>query len=310
MSEPVEERGVVRGQALLDLSHLTSPEQLAAITRIDRVATVIVPEALAGAYAAISATRVGTTVYVPGSSNVRVHTGPLSTSGDGIGNPDDVLVVIGLLIITSPVTGPVPRRITVIGSVIAPRGSEPALGPALGGGIGNVSYYRYVEGQDIRVLAGQVKLSAAALTNSEGSPDDILVAAGQVVVTGQVTDVGYAQLIVSGQLALPWSGRVALEQRTQVNGQLLWYHAEQARVVVDDLTVGPDFFRLLEHPVSFILLGDLTLQPGVTEAMIREKVTDIAMLGDVIAPAELIPVLQVLAADALGKFRVAGGPGR
>jgi hypothetical protein len=310
MSETTEERGVIRGQALLDLSHLTSPEQLAAISRIDKVATVIVPEALAGAYAAIPTTRIATTVYVPEGSNVRIHTGPLTTGGAGLGGPEDVLVVIGLLIITSPVTGPVPRRISVIGSVIAPRGSESALGPALGGGVGDVSYYRYVDGQDVRVFAGQVTLSAATLANSDGSQDDVLVAAGQVVVTGPVTDVGFAQLIVSGQLALPSGSRAALEQRTRVNGQLIWYHADEPRVVIDNLSVGPAFFRLLERPISFILLGNLTVEHGVTEEMIREKVTDIAMLGDVIAPAELIPVLQVLATETLGRFRVADGPGR
>jgi hypothetical protein len=309
MSETAEERGVIRHQALLDLSHLTSPEQLAHITRIDRVSTVIVPESLAGAYAAIPATHVAMTVYVPDGANVRVHTGPLTTGGEGLGSPDDVLVVIGLLIITSPISGPVPRRISVVGSVIAPKGSESALGPVLGNGVGNVLYYRYSEEQDIKVFAGQVKLSGATLANSGGNPADILVAAGQVVVAGPLTDVGFAQVIVSGQLALPMASRAVLEPRTQVSGQLMWYRADEARVVTEDMTVGPDFFRLLDRPISFILLGDLTIESGVTEDMIREKVTDIAMLGDVIAPPELIPVVQVLATEALGKIRAADGQG-
>ena len=55
--------------------------------------------------------------------------------------PNDVLVVIGLLLISSPVTGPVPKRIYVVGSVLAPRGSEQVLGQALAGGTGSVSYY-------------------------------------------------------------------------------------------------------------------------------------------------------------------------
>jgi len=47
---------------VLDLSHRTEPDQLAAISRIDRVAVVIVPEPLAAAYAAIPTARVAATV--------------------------------------------------------------------------------------------------------------------------------------------------------------------------------------------------------------------------------------------------------
>ena len=130
------------------------------------------------------------TIYVPDGANVRVHTGALVVGGDGLGAADDVLIVIGMLVITSPVTGPVPQRIHVVGSVLAPRGSESALGPALAGGTGGVTYYRYADGQDIKVLSGQVRLSGAMLANPAGQPDDILIAAGQVVMTGEVTTRG------------------------------------------------------------------------------------------------------------------------
>jgi hypothetical protein len=60
-----DERGVVERQGVLDLSHLTSPDELAAITRISRVGAVVLPESLAGAYAAIPVSKVGATVFVP-----------------------------------------------------------------------------------------------------------------------------------------------------------------------------------------------------------------------------------------------------
>lgn len=176
---------MVSRQTVLDLSHLTSPEQLATITRIERVAAVVVRQSLAAGYAKIPSERVGATIYLPDDEQVRVraHTGMLTVGGDGLGAPEDVLVVVGLLVVTSPVTGPVPQRIHVIGSVIAPRGSEPALGPALAATTGTVSYYPYAEGQEVKVLAGQVQLSGASLANPTGQPDDLLIAAGQVVVT-------------------------------------------------------------------------------------------------------------------------------
>jgi hypothetical protein len=95
-----------------------------------------------------------------------------------------------MLIITSPVTGTLPKRVSVVGMVLAPRGSEAALGPVLGGGVGGVNYYRHSEGQDFKLLSGQVKLSGGTLANPAGQPEDILIVAGQVVVTGPVTKVG------------------------------------------------------------------------------------------------------------------------
>jgi hypothetical protein len=78
---------------------------------------------------------------------------------------------------------------------------------------------------------------------------------------------------------------------------------------MEDIRLGPDFFRLLEHTVSLVVLADLAIEPGVTEDALREKVTDIVLFGDLTAPAELVPVLQVLAADAYGTIRADDGSG-
>ena len=308
-SEPVEDRRVISREAVADFSHLTSPEELAVIGRIEKVGTVIVPRSLAAAYARIPTSKIGATVFVPDGANVRVHTGSLTVSGDGLGAADDVLVVIGMLIITSPVTGEVPRQVTVVGLVIAPRGSEASLGRVLGGGAGSVSYYRYTEGQDFKVLSGQVKLSGAMLANPAGGAGDVLIAAGQVIVTGPVTEVGYAQVVVAGQLIAPEAGRDLLEPRMQVTGQAAWYRGAEPRIILDDMRVGPDYFRLLDHPVSLVLLGDMTVEPGVSEDMVREKITDIILLGDITAPRELVSVFQVLTTEAFGDIRAADGPG-
>ena len=94
---------------------------------------VIVPESLAAAYAAIPSSDIASTIYVPDGVNVRTHTGALVVGGDGIGGADDVLIVVGMLLITTPVTSPVPRRIHVIGSVLAPAGQRTAPRPGPGG---------------------------------------------------------------------------------------------------------------------------------------------------------------------------------
>jgi hypothetical protein len=308
-NEPDVGRVVVSDQAIADYSHLTSPEQLAVISRIEHVALVIVPESLAAAYAAIPSSGVAATIYVPDGANIRVHTGALMVGGDGLGATDDVLIITGMLIITSPVRGPVPQRIHVVGSVLAPRGSEAALGPALAGGTGGVSFYTPADGQDIKVLSGQVRLSGAMLANPAGQADDMLIAAGQVVVTGEVTSVGYRQVIIAGQLAAPEASRDVIEPRAQLQGQATWYRGDDPRVFYEDTSLGPDFFRLLDHPVSLVVLGDLTITPGVTEAMVLEKITGLSAFGDVTAPAGIVGVLQALATDVFGAIRAGDGPG-
>ena len=56
---------VISDQPVADFSHLTAPEQLAAISRIEDVALVIAPKSLAAAYTAIPVWDVAATIYVP-----------------------------------------------------------------------------------------------------------------------------------------------------------------------------------------------------------------------------------------------------
>jgi hypothetical protein len=303
------EPAVLRDRPVVDLSHLTSAEEMAVIGRIEDVAVVVVPESLAAAYAAIPVSDVAATVYVPAAAKVRLHTGTLMVSGDGLGATDDVLVVIGMLLITSPVTGPVPQHIYVIGSVLAPRGSEQILGPVLSGGTGSVAYYRYADGQDIKVLSGQVKLSAAMLANTAGQPDDILIVAGQVVVSGEITTVGYRQVVAAGQFVGPAAGRDVIEPRLEAQGQVAWYPGAEARVFYDDTHLGPEFFRLLEHPINVVALDSLTIDAGVTEEALRDKVNSLIAFDSVVAPKELVGVVQVIATDLFGGVQAADEPG-
>jgi hypothetical protein len=306
-----DERGVIEERAVLDLSHLTSADELAAITRISRVGAVVVPEKLAGAYAAIPVSEVAGTVFVPDGLKARINAGPLVVGGEGLGAPDEMLIVVGVLVITGPVTGELPGRISVIGSMYAPRGSEAALGRVLGGSAGTVTYYRRPEGSGrshVKMLSGQVRLTGAALANPAGDPTDILVAAGQVIITGEVGPVGYDQILVTGQVIAPEAAQAQLEPRMDAQGQMVWYRSGDPRIFLDDIELGPDYFRLLDHPVSLIACGDLTIGAGVTTDLLREHVTDLVLLGDVVAPAEAVPAIQVLATVVMGPIRVADGP--
>lgn len=299
---------VLGKQGVLDLSHLKRPEDLAGIERIEKCGAVVVPESLAGAYLAIPSSDIGQTVYVPDNANVRVHTGALVVGGDGLGAADDVVVVTGLLVVTSPVTGELPRKIIVTGSVLAPSGSESALGPAIANSSGSVNYYTYSEGQRIKVQSGQVQLSGENLANPGGGTDDILVAAGQVLITGPVSEFGYASMVVSGQLIAPKSSRAAFGSRLEVQGQTVWYEGESPRLIMDPASYGAKFFEFLPSPVTLLVFDHLTIEPGVTAELLQAKVTGIALFDDIVAPADVVPMLQVLTTDAYGSITAADDP--
>ena len=59
-------------------------------------------------------------------------------------------------------------------------------------------------------------------------------------------------------------------------------------------------------PIALVVLGDLIVADGVTEAALREKITAITVFGDVIAPAELIGMVQVLATEVFGDIKPSG----
>ena len=73
--------GEITDVALLDLTPMTSAEDLAGITRISDAAIVLVPQSLMGAAAAIPMDDVAMVVPVPDGVEVRSHTGRWSWAG-------------------------------------------------------------------------------------------------------------------------------------------------------------------------------------------------------------------------------------
>src|SRR5437879_4096408 len=128
--ETASDAGAVENVALLDLSTMRSPEELARIKSIRNVATVIVPESLAGALAAIPMRNVANVVPVPDGARVNTHVGALTMDGAALAATSDrpaVLLVTGALVVTSPVERVGYHDILIVGAVVAPHGSEAAL---------------------------------------------------------------------------------------------------------------------------------------------------------------------------------------
>jgi hypothetical protein len=299
--------GEIKDVSLLDLTPMTSAEDLAGIGRISDVAIVLVPESLMAATAGIPMDDVAMVVPVPDGVEVRNHTGALVMGGEALAGPEvenAALVVTGTLILTSPVPKVAYRQVIVMGLVLAPHGSEAALGAGLTRVTGSVDYYPYAEGQEVKVSTGQLRADGEVLANPAGSPDDILVVAGQLIVTGPVATVGYRRIVVAGQVLAPRDSQRVLGPTIVVKGQLAWYTG-QPRFFVGKERLGRSFFELVDQPLSLALVGSFEFDPDVPPELLRDKVSEIVLVGKLTAPRELVGVLQLLTTEKVGKITVA-----
>jgi hypothetical protein len=299
--------GVIEDVEMLDLTPMTSAEDLAGITRIRDVAMVLAPEPLMPAVVGIPMDGVAMVVSVPDGVEVRKHTGSLVTGGEALAGPgaeNSALVVMGTLILTSPVPRVTYRQVIVMGLVLAPHGSESALGAGLTRVMGSVDYYPYVEGQEVKVSTGKIRAGGEELANPAGGPDDVLVVAGQLIVTGPVAKVGYRRIVVAGQMLAPRDSQPVLGPATLVKGQLAWYTGEP-RVFVGTDRFARGFFELLDEPLALLLVGSFEIDPDVPAALLREKVEAITLVGKLVAPRQLVGVLQLLTTEKVGEIAVA-----
>ena len=297
-----DEPGVVENVAVLDLSTMRSEEELARIRSIRNVATVIVPESLAGALAAVPMRNVANIVPVPDGARVNAHVGAVTMTGAALaaaGDVPTVLMLTGALVITSPVERVGLHSILTVGAVVAPEGSEAALTPALRRTVGRVVYYPWVEGQAVRVFQGDTRVKGDVLANPGGGPDDVAIVAGTLVVTGAVSKVGFRRIVVVGTLVAPEAAELALSPTLDMVGDAVWYTAPP-RVFSGAETISAGFFELLDEPVTLVLSGSIKFEPDIPVPLVKEKVTAIALSGAVKASRELVPLLQVLAVQKSG----------
>ena len=219
--------GEIKQVAVLDLTGLTSPDDLTAVTRITRVAVILVPEALLSALMRIPMEQIASIVPVPA-------------------------------------------------------------------------------GKNLKIMAGQAQMSGDALANPGGGPDDVLIVAGQLVITTPVQQVGYGQLIVAGQVLAPTGSETALGAGiTRQTGQVIYYPPDARFFIGKDRFAGA-FFEFLDQPITMVLVGNFALEADVSADLLRAKVPRIMLFGQVTAPRALVPLLQVLTTEKYGDI-VAGG---
>lgn len=302
MTEPLS--GVIAERQFLDLTALQTPEEIAAITGLRHIQIVAVPQSLASTLARIPANDVQMIVPVPDGIRPRFHQGITRLGGEALthqGAHKDFLIVLGTLLFTTPVREWRTVGIAVLGMAMAPLGSESAVGAAITDLVGTTHYYPYVEGQQIVALAGQVKLGPSALANESGSPDDILVGAGQVTVTGSIGKVGFRQMVVAGQTMLPQESQEAFGSVLHAYGQTIWYQGDP-RFIFGEESYGRPFFELVEKPLALMIFGEVRIESDVPAELLRDKIAGITLFGRIVAPKHAIPVLQYLTIEKFGEF--------
>lgn len=294
--------GAVENVALLDLTTMRSTEDLARIRSIRNVANVVVPESLAAALTRIPMTNVANIVPVPDGARVNAHVGAMTLDGAALaatGDRPTVLLLTGALVVTSPVERVGLHSILTVGAVVAPEGSQAALTPVLRRTVGQVTYYPWVEGQQVRVFQGDTRVKGEILANPGGGPDDIAIVAGTMVVTTPVTTLGFRQVVVVGALLAPEESELVLGPALTLVGAAVWYTAPP-RIFSGQDRFGTGFFELLDEPVTLVLNGAFEIEPDVPVALVKERVAAIVLNGKLDAGRAMVPLLQVLATSKQG----------
>jgi len=297
----------------LDLTGMKSPEELDSISRIVNVGAIIVPESLMAKLMAIPQVNVGATLPIPDGKVVKVNTvmGPFQTSGEGLAAPgsggegeaEHILSVMGPVIVTSPIEKVGYTAISVMGPVMAPKGSELALASSNFKVMGPISFYP--AGAVLKAQYGDVQMSGNTLGAAQEDGVDTLVVMGSFFVTSPVPKSSFKRLYVMGQMMAPKESKDVLEPLLEVLGQVAWYTGTP-RVFNGDERLSAEFFELLKEPITIIINGELVIEPDVTKELLKSKVTEIILNGTLAGPKDLIPLLQVLTTEKNGSIEVEG----
>jgi len=147
-------------------------------------------------------------------------------------------------------------------------------------------------GRRPRVFSGQITLSGEALANAEGQDADMLVIAGKLIITSPVQKVGYADLIVMGQIFAPHGSETALGAGvSRMSGQVIYYpYVDGAMIRLNtSATISGDALANTTGDASDVLLnmGQLV----VTSAIQRLGYQRVVVLGNLLVPGATDPGL-------------------
>lgn len=152
----------------------------------------------------------------------------------------------------------------------------------------------------INCMTGQIRLSGEALQH--GDPETILMIVGQTMITDTIQSVGYKEVRIVGQLLAPRDSQAVLSAKlTQLTGQVL-YIPSKSRLFMGNESINQEFLELLSEPTPIVVMGNLTLERDVTKDMLKTKIPEIVLMGNVSAPKELATLVNVITVEKMGKI--------
>ena len=165
-----------------------------------------------------------------------------------------------------------------------------------------VGLVRWLPSGPKKVLSGQIRVTGEFLAG--GDEETTLVVAGQLIVTPPVERIGFKGLYLMGQMVLPRGSEELVSTKLDMTGQMIYYGTDKGtpRFFLSKETIGREFLELLPAAVPWVIVGNVTIEDDVTPDLLRDKVPEITLVGTLVAPKTLIPLLQVLAIDKFGKL--------
>lgn len=157
----------------------------------------------------------------------------------------------------------------------------------------------------VKILSGVLTLSGEVFANNSGSSDDVLVITGQIIITSPIEKVGYNEVIVAGQLIAPKKIEAALASAiSRMSGQIAYYNAETPRLFMGNDKFSKEFFELVEDKMAMMIIGNCEIESDVEISLLKQKISEVILIGELSVPKALLPLLQMLTITNLGKISV------
>ncbi|RYG33783.1 hypothetical protein EON81_17280 [bacterium] len=194
------------------------------------------------------------------------------------------------------------RSISDVGVVLVPDNLAAALSKIKVSDVGTV--VRLPSGDNVACHMGQIRMSGEALAG--GPEGGVLVVVGQFQITSVPSKIGYREIRVIGQLFAPRGSEAVIGPKlTEMNGQI-FYLPTDARMIMGEETISQEFLEYLEDGTTFVVMGELRFDDTVDVPMIRQKIAEIVLMGEIRAPRAVVPILQVITKEKYGEIHAEG----
>ncbi len=199
-----DDTGKIENTGVLDFSGMKSDAELEKIKGIKNVGVILIPESLQHALAGISMMNVGATVPIPDGANVSVQTGMIKMTGEAFATCDEdaIMVLVGMVFVTSRIETVAAKQLIVSGQILAPVGSEAALGAGISRLTGQVIYY---SGDVPKLFIGEDSLASEYFGLLENKISMIIV--GEMTLESDVTTETLKEkvsgILLVGKLRVP-----------------------------------------------------------------------------------------------------------